>query len=168
MERRTDSAWYVCVTKPRQEQHAAAKLLEQGYEVWLPVLYHWVRHAGAWRKKQAVMFPRYAFVRPTREQQSIGPVRSTPGVTGLVSFGPVLATLAADWVDALQALVAERAARLPEQPLEPGRPVIFSSGPLKGLNGIVSAVAAERVLVMMSLLGREQTIANQANQLAVA
>jgi transcriptional antiterminator RfaH len=164
----TLAPWYVCITKPRQEAQAAAKLLEQGYEVWLPMLQHWVRHAGAWHRKQAVMFPRYAFVRPTREQQSLSPVRSTPGVTGLVTFGPVLACLAADRLKALRAVVAERAAAQPDKPLQPGRHVTFASGPLKGRSGIVSAVAAERVLVLMSLLGREQTVAVQPDALALA
>ena len=160
--------WYVCVTKPRQERYAAAKLLEQGYEVWLPMLDQWVRQAGAWRKRQSVMFPRYAFVRPARAGQAVGPVRSTPGVTGLVTFGSILGCLSADCVEALRTLVAARAAKVPDQPLEPGRHVVFSSGPLKGLGGIVSSVAAERVMVMMSLLGCEQTVAVQADELAVA
>jgi len=160
--------WYVCLTKPRQERYAVDKLQEQGYEVWLPLLDQWARRSGAWRKNQIVMFPRYAFVRPTRAEQGVGAIRSTPGVTTLVRFGPVLACLAADRVEALRAVVAERAASLPEQPLEPGRQVVFSAGPLKGLNGIVSAVAAERVRVMMSLLGCEQTVSVRADDLALA
>lgn len=160
--------WYLCMTKPRQERQAEAHLQAQGYEVWLPLLDHWVRHAGAWHRKQAVMFPRYNFFRPTRVQQGVGPARSTPGVSGLVRFGPVLACLAAERLEALRALVAERAASLPSQPVQAGREVVFASGPLKGLSGIVSAVAAERVMVMMTLLGREQHIAAEPDALALA
>ena len=160
--------WYVCVTKPRQEPFAAIKLQEQGYEFYLPMLVSWVRKSGTWCKHQTVMFPRYGFVRPARADQAIGPVRSTPGVTGLVQFGPVLACLSDDRVQALRSLVAASAASMPQQPFEPGNQVVFSSGPLAGLVGIVSSLAAQRVLVMMSLLGREQKVAVEAKYLSYA
>lgn len=161
-------AWYVCLTKPRQEINAASKLTEQGYEVYLPMLQSWVRGGGAWRRHQAVMFPRYAFVRPAEPEQAVGPIRSTPGVTGLVSFGPKLACMSEDRLSALRTLVAASAACLPEQPLAPGARVVLAAGPLAGMAGIVFSVAAARVLVMMSLLGREQTVAVQGDQLALA
>lgn len=158
--------WYVCVTKPRQEAYAAIKLQEQGYEFYLPMLVSWARKSGVWCKNQTVMFPRYGFVRPATAAQAIGPVRSTPGVTGLVKFGPILACMSADRVDALRGLVAASATSMPEQPFEPGKQVVFSSGPLAGLVGIVSSVAAKRVLVMLSLLGREQNVAVEARHLS--
>jgi transcriptional antiterminator RfaH len=160
--------WYVCVTKARQEAFAASKLVEQGYELYLPMLESWVRRGGAWRRQQTVMFPRYAFVRPAAPEQAVSPIRSTPGVTGLVSFGPKLACMSEDRLDALRKLVAARAACLPEQPLAPGTRVVLAAGPLAGMTGIVSSVAAERVSVMMSLLGREQAVAVRGEQLALA
>ena len=160
--------WYVCVTKPRQEPYAAIKLQEQGYEFYLPMLVSWARKSGVWCKHQTVMFPRYGFVRPASVGQAIGPVRSTPGVAGLVKFGPILACLSDDRVAALRSLVAASAACMPQQPFEPGKQVVFSSGPLAGLVGIVSSVAAQRVLVMMSLLGREQNVAVEAKYLSYA
>jgi len=156
------------MTKPRQEAYAAQKLREQGYELYLPVLESWARRSGVWTKKQSVMFPRYAFVRPSRPAQGVWPVRSTPGVTTLVKFGPVLACLSQEKVAALQALLAVQAAAQPGQPLLAGQQVVFASGPLKGLNGIVSSVADERVSVLMTLLGQDQTVVAPANDLAVA
>jgi transcription antitermination factor NusG len=158
----------VCFTKPRQEHYAAAKLQEQGYEFYLPLLDTWVRQAGAWHKKQSVMFPRYGFVRPAHAGQSIGPVRNTPGVTTLVRFGYVLAYLSEDRMQALRALVTARCAAMPGQPFEAGKQVLFCAGPLKGASGIVSSVAAERVTVLLSLLGREQTVAVKGDDLACA
>ena len=52
--------WYVMMSKPRQEQHAASKLREQGYDVCLLMLEQWVRRAGALSRKQAVMLARHA------------------------------------------------------------------------------------------------------------
>lgn len=160
--------WYVCVTKPRQEAFAQLKLQEQGYEVYLPLLSSWQHRQGRWQRHEQVMFPRYAFVRPGRAGQAIGPVRSTPGVSSLVSFGHVLGCLPPERLAALRALVLERAQAQPGQPLQPGTAVVFASGPLKGMSGLVSSVAAERVMVMMSLLGREQVVSTSAHHLAAA
>lgn len=160
--------WYVFLSKPRQEAYAFSKLQEQGYEVLLPQMQSWVRQAGGWRVKSTVMFPRYGFVRPRGPEQSVGQVRSTPGVTCLVRFGPVLACMSAQKFDALLAVVAAQAASLPAQPFDPGQHVLFTSGPLKGLNGIVSSVAAERVQVLMTLLGHDHIVAAGARDLAFA
>ncbi len=162
------TGWYVCLTKPRQETYAVAKLGEQGYQVYLPLLDSWARRAGRWCKKQSVMFPRYAFVRPAVPGHSISPVRSTPGVTTLVKFGPVLATLPECKLRALQALVNQRAMALPGQPLAEGQQVTFASGPFKGMAGIVSSVADERVSVLMTLLGQQHHLQTPINTLAAA
>jgi transcriptional antiterminator RfaH len=160
--------WFVCLTKPRQEAYASLKLREQGYELYVPMLESWARRAGQWCKKQTVMFPRYAFVRPAWPGQSVAPVRSTPGISTLVKFGPVLATLPVDKLAALQALLAERTAALPGHPLVDGQSVVFASGPLKGMAGIVSSVADERVSVLMTLLGQDQNVLVSVDDLAAA
>ncbi len=161
------SVWYVCLTKPRQEAYAALKLQEQGYELYLPLLESWARRAGRWTKKQSVMFPRYAFVRPSRPTQGVWPIRSTPGVSTLVKFGPILASLSPEKLEALQRVLAARAAAQPGQPLQTSQQVVFVSGPLKGLSGIISSVAAERVTVLMTLLGQNQTVVAPTNDLAL-
>lgn len=160
-----DQPWYVCMTKPRQERVAEAHLVDQGYEVYVPELITWKQLRAGWQQKRDVMFPRYAFVRPGRLGQTISPVRSTPGVSTLVRFGHVLGRMAPCKLNALRALVRECGERHPERPFEPGACVVVSSGPLKGLQGLVSAVAAERVTVMLGLLGREQRVALGIDQL---
>ena len=153
--------WYVCLTKPRQEALAVRKLEEQAYEVFLPMLTRWEKKKDGWAKKQQVMFPRYGFVRCGRPEQSIGPIRSTPGVTGLVSFGSIPATLDEATLEAIR-LLAEHQARGHDEevfPFQTGDSVEISAGPLRGLSGIVSTVATERVTVLLSLLGREKPVA---------
>lgn len=163
-----DRPWHVCMTKPRQEAFAEAKLREQGYQVYLPLLEFWIRRAGVWSKTQTVMFPRYAFVRPGDPEQPIGPVRNTPGVSRLVHFGNLLAVLSADRLMALREVVAKHASSIPDQPIAPGERVMFSSGPLAGLNGVVSSIAANRVMVMMSLLGRDKIVSVVVDDLSRA
>lgn len=164
------SFWYVCQTKPRQEALAARKLAEQGYEVYVPMLARWERKKGAWNRTEEVMFPRYGFVRCGRAGQSIAPIRSTPGVTGLVTFGTTPATLGDMDVAAIRAIAERGANTLQAQatPFRAGENVAVTDGPLKGLAGIVSEIAAERVVVMLTLLGREKPVAIPADHLALA
>jgi transcriptional antiterminator RfaH len=162
--------WYVCHTKPRQESLAVRKLVEQGYEVYLPMLAKWERKKGAWHKTEQVMFPRYSFVRCVRPGQSIAPIRCTPGVSGLVRFGAEPATLDAYTVETIH-LIAEQSAIGQEAkpaPFSVGEAVKVADGPLKGLDGVVSLVAEKRVIVLLSLLGREKNVAIPVNHLAAA
>ncbi|MEF8721826.1 transcription termination/antitermination protein NusG [Candidatus Accumulibacter phosphatis] len=162
--------WYVCLTKPRREALAVRKLEEQGYEVFLPMLTHWEKTRAGWAKRQQVMFPRYGFVRCARPEQSIGPIRSTPGVSGLVSFGVLPAILDDGTLAAIRSL-AERQARKVEEkvnPFQAGDSVEVAAGPLKGMSGIVSAVAEERVTIMLGLLGREKPVAVPVGQVTLA
>jgi transcriptional antiterminator RfaH len=116
-----------------------------------------------------VMFPRYAFVRPSHAGLSIAPVRSTPGVSSLVSFGHILATMADGRLHALRAVVDQRLRHKPDEAAFPaGTAVVFAEGPLKGQSGLVSGVARDRVMVMLSLLGRDQVVRVPAAQLVHA
>jgi transcriptional antiterminator RfaH len=148
--------WYVCHTKPKQEFRAAENLDRQGYQIWLPQM-------RAWQRKKSVlipMFPRYMFLRPAHEQHSIAPVRSTLGVFGLVRFGTEPATIRDPTLQSLRALEEKlRAAEFASfSPFKQGDQVLIVDGPFKGLEGIVSKVAEERVSVLMTLLGRERSL----------
>ena len=107
--------WYVCVCKPRRGALAVRKLEEQGYEVFLPMLTQWENTRAGWTKRQQVMFPRYSFVRCGRPEQSVGPIRSTPGVSGLVSFGAIPATLDDATLAAIRSLAERQAAAVDEK-----------------------------------------------------
>lgn len=145
------------------------KLEEQGYEVFLPLFTRWEKTTRGWTRKQQVMFPRYAFVRCTRSEQSIAPIRSTPGVTGLVAFGHTLAQIGDETLSAIRLLAERQASALDEKgsPFQAGDAVNVSDGPLKGMSGIVSAVAADRVVVLLKLLGREKPVSMPTEQVTL-
>lgn len=131
------------------------------------MLTQWERQKEGWARKQQVMFPRYAFLRCGRPGQSISPVRSTPGMSGLVTFGTIPASLDALTVAAIRSLTERQENRADEEqfPFRAGDAVEICDGPLKGMSGIVSAVAKERVTVLLSLLGREKPVAIPPDQL---
>lgn len=159
--------WYVCLTKPRREDHAATRLREQGYEVYLPLIFHWVRRKGAWTRCRQAMFPRYLFLRCGRPNQGLAPVRSTPGVSALIRFGLLPATLDHITVEAIRQVERWHNSHTEHHstPFQAGDSVIIGEGPLKGMSGIVSHVARERVLVLLTLLGREQEVSLPADHL---
>lgn len=159
----SDLGWYVVYTKPRQERLAEENLARQRYETWLPTIGKWTRGAAGWRCASQPMFPRYLFLRTTDAQHSLAPVRSTLGAVGLVRFGDRTPTLAADLVAALRSLADEM--HEPEHPLRVGTRVRVVAGPLVGLQALVTASAARRVEIFLSLLGRDTRVSMYADQL---
>lgn len=155
--------WHVVYTKPRQERLAEQNLVRQRYEAWLPTIGKWTRRAAGWACEAQPMFPRYLFLRTTDAQQSLAPVRSTLGAVGLVRFGERAPLLADEIVGALRRLAAQT--REPEHPLRPGARVRVVAGPFAGLQALVTASAARRVEIFLTLLGRDARISVQPEQL---
>jgi transcription antitermination factor NusG len=87
-----------------------------------------------------------------------------------VTFGNVPATLDEATLEAIRSLAEHQARALDETllPFQAGDSVAIADGPLKGMSGIVSAVAEERVTVMLSLLGREKPVAIPTGHLTLA
>jgi transcriptional antiterminator RfaH len=102
------------------------------------------------------MFPRYLLLRPANPGQSLSTVRSTRGVAGLVRFGVEPGTLSDSAVQGIRSVEQARAqldlAELTA--LRPGQGVVFVEGAFQGLAGLVTAVSARRVSVLLELLGR--------------
>lgn len=154
------SGWYVVFTKARQEQTALENLQRQGFHAYLPRIGKWTRQRGpegGWTCTTQPMFPRYLFVQPTAQQQSLAPVRSTRGALWVVRFGDAPPTASDSLVEALRRVEADTAE--PPSPIRAGSRVKVVSGPLAGLEGLVTASAARRVELLLTLLGRDSTVA---------
>ena len=161
------SVWYVAYTKPKQETIAQDNLQRQKYHVRLPLVRKVVRRQVALEP----LFPRYIFLQPSSAEQSLSPVRSTTGVSSIIRFGMELAVLSEescqrimDFAQAQQDGGLE--SLLSVQGIHVGDKVLVKSGPFSGLEGLVSAIAKDRVLVLMSLLGKSQPLKFQATELS--
>jgi len=162
--------WYVAHTKPRQEWVALENLARQGYGVYLPRLKVLKRPRNRQQVGFEALFPRYIFFQPRHAEHSIAPVRSTKGVTTIVRFGGVPAVLRPDTLQDIRAFEArQNAAGLVElSGLRPGKTVVVTSGPLAGLEGLVSMVSTQRVIVLMRLLGDQTPVKLSPDQLRLA
>lgn len=161
-EQQTD--WYLAYTKPRSEDLGLDNLHKQGFEAWLPKI---KKVAGKRRSKAddalftlEALFPRYLFFRPAHEQQSISVVRSTLGITKIVSFGHELARLPharlfqiACWVEQQQGHSAAQV-----MGVNPGDSVRITAGPFAGLDALVKMTAQDRVIVLLNLLGKDHEL----------
>ena len=163
------SVWYVAYTKPRLEIVAQDNLLRQNYEVRLPLVRKVVR------RKVSIepLFPRYIFVRPSSTEQSLSPVRSTVGVNSIVRLGMEYAVLADEKCRSIMDFAKTQQeggieSLLNVHGIEVGQKVFIKAGAFVGLEGLVSAVARDRVVVLMNLLGKNQTLKFEATDLSAA
>lgn len=148
--------WYLIHTKPRQENTALLNLEQQGYECYLPMLPAEKLRQGALSVIEEPLFPRYLFIRlaPSGGTQSWGPIRSTKGVSRLVSFGAEPAKVGSGLVEMLRVQEGVRGKQL-QRCFIPGERVELRSGAFAGMEAIYQMSDGERrVLVLIELLNR--------------
>lgn len=146
---------------------ARANLQRQGYEVYLPRLSQSVKHRGRWREKVMPLFPRYLFLRLNEGREALAPVHSTVGVARVVRFGASYAIVPDHVISGLRARADTESGlhRLEHATaLRPGMAVRIASGPFDGLEGVFQReVGAERVVVLLNLLGQNTSVRVSAN-----
>lgn len=148
--------WYLIRTKPTGEVLAESNLRRQGYDVYLPRLVKSVRQRGRSCEKTVALFPRYLFLRLEEGRQSLGPVRSTTGVSDIVRFGFNHAVVPDRIIRDLRARADARTGlhRLNSSALASGMTVQVTWGPFGGLEGVFEREAGgDRVVVLLHVLG---------------
>ena len=154
--------WYAIHSKPRQEERALENLERQGFEAWLPMLTVEKVRRGKLAKVVEPMFSRYLFIRLDTEQTNWSPIRSTLGVSKLVSFGNRPAVIEDALIQALRQLPE----REPERLFQPGQAVKFVDGPLRGLEGIYEQADGElRAMVLVDLLSKHHRVTTDMQHL---
>jgi len=148
--------WYLIFTKPRQECRALENLQHQGFECYLPLLLSETVVSGVLAMEPQPLFPRYLFIRLGHEQdsKSWAPIRSTKGVSKLVSFG----TQPAKVHDELVTCLKEYEANLqnnPQKLFTAGERVRLLEGPFAGLEGLYQMSDGDRrVMVLIEMLSK--------------
>lgn len=149
-------SWYLLYTRPRQEKVAHQNLLQQGYESVLPLLTTEKIQQGRLVITEEPLFPRYLFVRLEQDLsgKSWTPLRSTRGVSRLVTFGNQPARVEDRLVEALQVRSTHQQQQ-PQRLFSPGDAVTIDAGPFKGLEAIYQMTDGEqRALVLIELLSK--------------
>ena len=149
--------WYIVHTKPRQETLALENLQRQGYQCYMPTFLSEKLRQGVFTLEAEPLFPRYVFIRLGQgdSAQSWAPIRSTKGVSRLVSFGVEPAKVADSLVEALRAQEASSQNK-PERFFKPGERVCLTEAPFAGIEGIYQMADGEcRVMVLIELLSKQ-------------
>jgi transcriptional antiterminator RfaH len=152
--------WYLIYTKPRREAVAEANLKRQGFNTYLP----WLAkpHPRGHTRTASVepLFPRYLFVEVDTGEQSVAPIRSTFGVSRIVTFGGRLIPVAGDLIEALkQQTAADGLHRSLNPDFQHGDRINVVSGPFEGLKGIFNVpTGCDRVLILLDILGKTSTV----------
>ena len=165
MSEMSNAAWYVVHTKPRQEARALENLENQGFRCFLPMMQVQKLRNQRVQTVTEPMFSRYLFIQLDEETQNWGPIRSTLGVSKLVSFGHQPAKVPSDFVAFLQEAPSETLERM----FSPGDNVQVASGPLRGLEGKYVAHDGEmRAFVLIELLGQPQKLRMEITSLCAS
>ena len=148
--------WYAVHTKPRQEHRALLNLERQGYLCYLPLLI-----VEKIRQKRIVpteepLFPRYLFIclDSSMTGKSWGPIRSTLGVSRLVSFGHEPCRVDPGLIELLRSHDAARN-EAPQRLFEKGDAVVIKEGPFAGIQAIYQMADGEsRAMVLLEILSK--------------
>ena len=144
--------WYLIKTKPRQEKKAKQNLENQGYEVFCPI--------AKINNQLVILFPGYLFIQLNEKTQNWSPINSTKGVSHFVKFGSNFAKVSISVIEFIkthQHITTEKLINLNK--FKPGDKVQISDGAFKNCVAIFKCYKPdERVILLMNLLGHEQSL----------
>jgi transcriptional antiterminator RfaH len=161
--------WYVVETHAHAEAKAAAHLARQGFKTYLPRYQKRRRHARRIDTIAAPLFPRYLFVAIDMAAQRWHSIRSTLGVTRLVSSGDLPSPIASNVIDGLKNRENDAGyVRLETRiNLAQGDTVRVVSGAFAACLGLFEGITdGERVAILLEFLGRKVRIVVDAASVA--
>jgi transcriptional antiterminator RfaH len=148
--------WYVIHTKPRQERRALVNLEQQGYACYLPMIALEKLSRAHLSLVEEPLFPRYLFISLDhgRQGQSWAPIRSTIGVSGLVTFGSSPAKIDPALIDLLRQQEADLKST-PERLFQKGERLLVSDGAFAGLEAVYQMPGGDnRAMVLIEIMGK--------------
>jgi transcriptional antiterminator RfaH len=146
--------WYVVHTKPRQETRALTNLERQGYGCFLPTFSKKKVMKQGLEVVQEALFARYLFIEldTTLTGKSWAPIRSTLGVSKLVTFGNEPAKVDPLLIEILRQQQAG-IQNTPESPYKAGDLVRITEGAFRGIEAIYQMDDGEsRAMVLIEML----------------
>jgi len=149
--------WYALFTRHQHEKSVAFALSKKSYEVYLP-LYRSVRR---WQDRAKALwlplFPGYVFIREGMDRQL--QILTTPGVIHIVKWGGRPAIVPPSQLNAIRQIIESCPSVETHPYLQSGDRVRVKTGPLMGLEGILTRKkGVARLVVCMEMLGRSAAV----------
>ncbi|MCA0318213.1 MAG: hypothetical protein LCH88_09105 [Proteobacteria bacterium] len=157
--------WLVAMVEPRAEEKAATALREAGYLAWYPQMTCWISSARlrTRTKVNRPLFPRYVFV--ALQAHARKAIKDCDHVAGIVGSGRVFARPSLLATLSRRQRLGEFDMGLGETLFARGDVVTVAEGVASGLHGVVLKAEADRVKVLMDLLGSKRPIDMPASAL---
>ena len=150
--------WYALRIRSKLGTVASTTLNSKGYEEFLPVYRARRRWSDRVKNVELPLFPGYLFCRFNATDRLM-PILTTPGVISIVGAGKVPVAVDEKEIEAIRAIVRSGLAARPWPLLQTGSKVYIESGPLAGLEGIVTvADKVHRLIVTVDLLQRSVAV----------
>ncbi|WP_269541318.1 transcription termination/antitermination protein NusG [Cerasicoccus fimbriatus] len=152
--------WFCVKTQPRRERAAYKTLLTlPEVEAILPMARYPKQNSKGKRMTSEAIFPGYLFCRFSPVNSSRA-VQYSQGVAYIIKRGDKLVSLRDELIEEIRELAPEGVLELEPKPLMPGERVRLIQGIFSGSEAEVVGLApsAERVKVLLEILGREQEI----------
>ena len=149
--------WYVVQTKSRQERRALTNLERQGYPCYLPFRAKKKLRKNLTTVEQEPLFTNYLFIQLdiSSTGKSWGPIRSTLGVSRLVSFGLSPLKVEPELIEIIRVFENNLTNSEPAPLFTPGQKVLLTEGPFTGLEAIYHLEDGDaRSIVLINLLGK--------------
>lgn len=163
--------WFVVHTQPRMEVVAVEHLCRQGFETYLPQFRKRRSHAGRIDEVSAPLFPRYIFVSFDPDAAVWRMIRSTRGAIDVVRHGKDPSPVPQAVVDDIRSREDDSGHVVLARQFAPrtGDRVTIQRGAFAQRTAIFSAMKdSERVIALLSLLGREISVLVPVSHIAPA
>jgi transcriptional antiterminator RfaH len=154
--------WYAIKCKPRQEYRALENLERQRFPCYLPELSVEKLKDRCKVELQEPLFPGYLFIELSDINDNWYPIRSTRGVSHLVCFNQHPVPIQDEIIELIRQRLVTSPPTVPY--LRPGERVRITEGSFSQLEAIfVANDGNERVMLLMNILHREQTLSFPAS-----
>ena len=147
--------WFLIYTKPRQEEKAKVNLENQGFETFLPIIaFEKIKQPKLYSLKP--MFPRYLFTQYNAEKNNWVHVKSTRGVSHVITFGDKLTEVPYSVVDFLKTKVDDHNViklKVTRPVFQKGDKLVINKGVFQGKEAkFLSMSGKERVRILLKLM----------------
>jgi len=137
------SPWFAVYVKYRHEKVIAFSLQSKGYEAFLPT--YGKAHLDG-KKSDVPLFPGYVFCR--LDTSNTLPVLITPGVFSIIGNGRGPAPISEADIESVRAMTRSGLTPCPWPYVSSGQELRLTSGPLRGIQGVVVDASDEKWLVV--------------------
>ena len=160
------TSWFLAQYKPNSQNVAKRNLERQGFAVFLPLQEETKRTRGRFVTQMRPLFPGYLFVALDIGTGPWRAVKSTLGITRLVSLGGEPTPVSRDLVSQLQQRCDPDGKLIPAQALKPGDQVTLAKGPFVNFVARIEHLAPDRrVWVLLELMGQQTRVAVRSDQI---